>query len=139
MTAAHVLRHLWDKLEMPWKQGKYPTNTVEPEFLVAAAQMVDIRGPDIAAHWEITGATPLDYTDIAFLNELKKGRPSDQVGGQVLRYMGWVKEHLCENDQIVKGLVICRDPDPKLSYALRMANNVAIRYYNVSFKLKDAP
>jgi hypothetical protein len=45
--------------------------------------------------------------------ELKKGRPSDQVVGQVLRYMGWVKKHLCTNGQAVKGLVICRDHDPK--------------------------
>jgi restriction system protein len=48
--------------------------------------------------------------------ELKKGRPSDQVVGQVLRYMGWVKKNLCSDGQALKGLVICRDPDPKLSY-----------------------
>jgi restriction system protein len=31
--------------------------------------------------------------------ELKKGRPSDQVVGQILRYMGWVKKNLCKGDQ----------------------------------------
>ena len=71
--------------------------------------------------------------------ELKKGRPSDQVVGQVLRYMGWVKQVLCKDGQDVKGLVICRDPDPRLSYALSMTTNVQVRYYSVSFKLKDAP
>ena len=71
--------------------------------------------------------------------ELKKGRPSDQVVGQVLRYMGWVKQALCKDGQDVKGLVICRDPDPRLSYALSMTTNIQIRYYSVSFKLKDAP
>jgi restriction system protein len=71
--------------------------------------------------------------------ELKKGRPSDQVIGQILRYMGWVKKNLCKNDQKVKGLVICRDPDPKLSYAIEMTNNIDVRYYNVSFKLKETP
>lgn len=71
--------------------------------------------------------------------ELKKGRPSDQVIGQVLRYMGWVKKNLCTNGQAVKGLVICRDPDPKLSYALEMTNNIDVRYYSVSFKLREAP
>ncbi len=71
--------------------------------------------------------------------ELKKGRPSDQVIGQVLRYMGWVKQNLCANGQVVKGLVICRDPDPKLSYALGMTNNIDVRYYSVSFKLREAP
>lgn len=71
--------------------------------------------------------------------ELKKGRPSDQVVGQILRYMGWVKKNLCNDSQAVKGLVICRDPDPKLSYALTMTNNINVRYYSVSFALKDAP
>ncbi len=68
--------------------------------------------------------------------ELKKGRPSDQVIGQILRYMGWVKKNLCTSGQAVKGIVICRDPDSKLSYALEMTNNIDVRYYSVSFKLR---
>ena len=71
--------------------------------------------------------------------ELKKGRPSDRVVGQILRYMGWVKRNLCENGQTVKGLVICRDHDPKLTYALEMTHNIDVRYYSVSFKLKENP
>ncbi|MFY9725362.1 MAG: endonuclease NucS domain-containing protein, partial [Bryobacteraceae bacterium] len=71
--------------------------------------------------------------------ELKKGRPSDQVIGQILRYMGWVKKNLCKEGQRVKGLVICHSPDPKLSYALEMTDNIDVRYYNVSFSLKETP
>ncbi len=71
--------------------------------------------------------------------ELKKGSPSDQVVGQILRYMGWVKKTLCTNGQGVKGLVICRDADLKLSFALEMTNNIDVRYYSVSFKLRDTP
>ena len=71
--------------------------------------------------------------------ELKKGRPSDQVVGQTLRYMGWVKKNLCTGGQDVKGLVICREPDLKLTYALAMTNNIDVRYYSVSFKLSEAP
>src|SRR5207244_1345898 len=36
--------------------------------------------------------------------ELKKGQPSDDTVGQVLRYMGWVKEHLA-NGQEVNGII----------------------------------
>jgi hypothetical protein len=39
----------------------------------------------------------------------------------------------------VKGLVICHDPDPKLSYALEMTDNIDVRYYNVSFDLRSTP
>jgi restriction system protein len=69
--------------------------------------------------------------------ELKKGRPSDQVVGQILRYMRWVKRHLCKDGQGGKGLVVCRDPDPKLTYAAEMINNVEVRYYSVSFNLRE--
>jgi restriction system protein len=71
--------------------------------------------------------------------ELKKGRPSDEVVGQILRYMGWVKLNLCTKGQTVKGLVICHDPDPKLSYALEMTHNIDVRYYSVSFNLREKP
>jgi len=70
--------------------------------------------------------------------ELKKGRPSDQVVGQIPRYMGWIKKNLCQDSQAVKGLVICHDSDPKLSYALEMTDNIEVRYYSVSFKLNEA-
>lgn len=70
--------------------------------------------------------------------ELKKGRPSDQVVGQILRYMGWVKRNLCKDGQVVKGLVICQEPDSKMSYALEMTKNIDVRYYTVSFKLTEA-
>ena len=71
--------------------------------------------------------------------ELKKGSPSDDVVGQVLRYMGWVKEKLCANGQAVKGLIICSNPDHRLSYALKVTQNVDVRYYSVSFKLRETP
>jgi restriction system protein len=70
--------------------------------------------------------------------ELKKGRSSDQVVGQILRYMGWVKQNLCTNGESVKGLVICSEPDTKLSYALSMVDNVEARYYSISFELQES-
>jgi len=76
--------------------------------------------------------------------ELKKGRSSDQVVGQVLRYMGWAKEKLCSGSQAVKGLAICPEPDPtepdlKLKYALSMTSNIGVQYYSVSFALRMGP
>lgn len=43
--------------------------------------------------------------------ELKKGYSSDKVLGQILRYTGWVKEHLCRNGEEVKGIIVCQDSD----------------------------
>jgi hypothetical protein len=53
--------------------------------------------------------------------------------------MGWVKKNLCSSDQGVRGLVICHDRDPRLSYALEMMDNIDVRYYSVSFQLRENP
>src|SRR5207253_2099198 len=50
--------------------------------------------------------------------ELKKGRASDIVVGQVQRYMGYVKEVIAEENQIVKGIIIALEVDLKLKRAL---------------------
>lgn len=70
--------------------------------------------------------------------ELKKGRASDAVVGQVLRYMGFVKEVLAENDQEVKGAIIALDDDQRMRRALAMVSNVDFYRYEVSFKLVRA-
>lgn len=70
--------------------------------------------------------------------ELKKGLTSDRVVGQILRYMGWVKLNLCTNGEDVKGLVVCSNPDAKLTCALAVTPNVDVRYYTVSFALREA-
>jgi len=50
--------------------------------------------------------------------ELKKGRSSDTVLGQVLRYMGWVKHHLAKGGA-VRGVIVSNERDEKLKYALQ--------------------
>ncbi|MCJ7445955.1 MAG: PDDEXK nuclease domain-containing protein [Methanotrichaceae archaeon] len=72
--------------------------------------------------------------------ELKKGRSSDEVIGQILRYMGWVKENLAMNDYEkydVRGIIISKEKDDKLEYALKMLPNTNVFLYSVSFELKD--
>jgi restriction system protein len=67
--------------------------------------------------------------------ELKKGLESDTVVGQILRYMGWVKENLCQKGENVKGLIICKDKDKKLDYALKPTHGIEVRLYKVDFHL----
>jgi len=67
--------------------------------------------------------------------ELKKGRASDVVVGQILRYMGYVKEALAESDQSVSGIIIALDDDQRIRLALKMVNNVSFYRYQIIFKL----
>jgi len=69
--------------------------------------------------------------------ELKRGQTSDDTVGQVLRYVGWVRHHLAEDGEKVEGLIICREPDPKLKYALSMVPDVSLKSYEVNFELKE--
>ena len=72
--------------------------------------------------------------------ELKKGRSSDEVIGQILRYMGWVKEELAVEDfkdYDVSVVIILKKKDDKLEYALKMVSDkIKVFLYTVSFELK---
>lgn len=70
--------------------------------------------------------------------ELKKGRATDVVVGQLLRYMGFVQEELAEPEQTVKGVVIALEDDQRLKRALQMVPNIDFYRYEVSFKLVKA-
>jgi len=67
--------------------------------------------------------------------ELKKGRASDVVVGQVLRYMGYALQELAEEGQSVKGVIIALEDDQKLRRALAATPNIAFYRYQVNFKL----
>jgi restriction system protein len=67
--------------------------------------------------------------------ELKKGRASDVVVGQILRYMGDVQEELAGEGQRVKGVIIALEDDLRIRRALAAAPNIEFYRYQISFKL----
>ena len=67
--------------------------------------------------------------------ELKKGRASDAVVGQALRYMGYVQEELAETDQTVTGVIIALEDDQRIRRALAVAPSIAFYRYQISFQL----
>jgi restriction system protein len=67
--------------------------------------------------------------------ELKKGRASDVVVGQILRYMGYVQDELADNGQIVQGVIIALEDDQRIRRALSVVPNVSFYRYEISFKL----
>tara|TARA_B100000513_G_C11877678_1_gene178132 strand:+ start:170 stop:1084 length:915 start_codon:yes stop_codon:yes gene_type:complete len=67
--------------------------------------------------------------------ELKKGRVSDNVVGQIQRYMGYVKDELAEKHQIVKGVIIGLYDDNKIKRALSVTQNIDFYRYEINFRL----
>jgi restriction system protein len=91
-----------------------------------------------------TDTGPLDILAISkdkkrlLVVELKKGRASDAVVGQTLRYMSYVKDELAEDGQSVLGVIIAHEDDPRIRRALSMTPNIAFYRYLVSFKLVNS-
>jgi len=89
-----------------------------------------------------TDTGPLDILAISkdkkrlLVVELKKGRASDAVVGQALRYMSYVKDELAEENQTVSAVIIAHEDDPRLRRALSQVPHIEFYRYEVSFKLR---
>lgn len=70
--------------------------------------------------------------------ELKRGQASDVVVGQVLRYMGYIKENVAEKNQTVEGVIIALEGDKRMRWALMNVPSITFYRYQVSFKLIKA-
>ncbi len=92
----------------------------------------------------LTDTGPLDILAVSkdkqtlLVVELKKGRASDAVVGQTLRYMGYVQDELAEAGQSVRGVIIALEDDQRIRRALRMSPVIDFYRYEISFKLVKA-
>jgi len=70
--------------------------------------------------------------------ELKRGRVSDVAVGQVLRYMGYVREQIAESNQTVEGVIIGLEDDQKLKWAISSVPSISFYRYKIDFKLEQS-
>ncbi len=68
--------------------------------------------------------------------ELKLSRGPDRALGQLLRYMGWVKERVSKGGSPVRGIIVANQMDEPLKYAASVAPSVTLLEYEVSFKVR---
>lgn len=66
--------------------------------------------------------------------ELKKGRSSDVVVGQISRYLGWIKENLA-NGKNISGIIVTHEFDQKLKYAVIANEKLKVLYYKIRLDL----
>jgi len=126
-------KHLEDFLVQNWKQTEFGKeyNIFEEDGEIVGQQYPADTGPiDILA-------VSKDKKTLLVV-ELKRGRASDVVVGQILRYMGYVKDELAEKDQTVKGVIIALEDDQRIRRALSAVGNIEFYRYQVSFKLVKA-
>jgi hypothetical protein len=92
-------------------------------------------------HQYVTDVGRLDFLcrdtadDTLVVIELKRGRPSDRVVGQAARYMGWVRANLARPGQRVQGLIVAREQEDRLAYAVAAVPDLSVLTYQVAFRL----
>ncbi|MCH7472031.1 DUF1016 family protein, partial [bacterium] len=69
--------------------------------------------------------------------ELKGRQGDERTVGQVLRYMGWVRQHLAAPEDSVEGLIVAKEGSEKIQYALETVPSVSFKLYSVEFRLHD--
>lgn len=130
-SAFALEKHLEDFLVSNWKQTE----------LGKAFDIYEEEGELIGQQYQ-SDTGPIDILALSkdkkqlLVIELKKGRASDVVVGQIQRYMGYVKAELAEPGQEVRGIVIAFEDDVRIRRALSVAQNIEFYTYKVQFKLE---
>jgi restriction system protein len=123
-------KHLEDFLVKNWAQTE-----LAPSFKIYE------EDGELVGQQYSTDAGPIDILAVSrdgqrlLVVELKRGRASDVVVGQILRYMGYVKEQIAEPNQAVEGAIIALDDDQKLRWALLAVPGITFYRYQMTFKL----
>lgn len=126
-------KHLEDFLVRNWSKT----------LLAAEFSIYEEDGEPVGQQYA-TDAGPIDILAVSkdkkrlLVVELKRGRASDVVVGQVLRYMGFVKEQIAESNQTVEGAIVALEDDQKLRWALMAVPQISFYRYEVSFKLSKS-
>ena len=77
-----------------------------------------------------------DKNDDFVVIELKVGKATYAVIGQVLSYIGWVRQNLAKNKK-VRGIIIADDFHEKVKFAAKEIPNLLLKQYEVSFSFKN--
>ncbi len=70
--------------------------------------------------------------------ETKRALPDRQAVGQVLGYVGWVKQKLCNEGQTVRGILVANEITDQLRLAAAAVPNLDLYLYEISFDIRPA-
>jgi restriction system protein len=122
----HAEMELEDFLEKHWSKTSFAKDY---DFVTRQMQLDDAGRLDILARSK-------DGSEYLII-ELKLGRASDRVVGQLQSYMGYfLTSGYCANGETVRGVIIGASEDPKIRHALKVTNNIEFYVYEMQFNLK---
>jgi hypothetical protein len=126
------------------QRAQPPQRTLRPQRPIAETNLEDFviqQLEKIEAGLRLEGrqlSTPAGRLDLLCRDkagnyvvvELKNTRGSDQVVGQILRYMGWVKEKYPQHE--VRGIIIVGQIDDALRYAIKAIPTIEAKEFILS-------
>lgn len=112
----------WESIDFGRRLARYKTDEQDGRQFPAGAWSIDFLCID-----KDTGSL--------VVVELKRGKSSDSVVGQTLRYVTWVKENLAKPNQETHAIIIVAEADDAMRYAARAVSNLSLLEYRVDFKL----
>ena len=95
-----------------------------------------IKGIEFPAGGRFIDILAIDKDNNYVVIELKVSRGYDRVVGQLLRYMGWIKQNQAEPGQNVRGLIVARDISEDLTLACSEIAGVQLFEYELSVTVK---
>ena len=127
-----ILADNWEQTDLAEEWGIYEQDgePVGVEFQAGDAGRIDILCRKHAGDG--------DWLDEWLVIELKRHTGGHAAIGQLLSYMGWVQENLTKdkNRDKVNGLLVVRELDPKLEYALKACGTqIVVKKYALSLSL----
>lgn len=129
-SAFALEKHLEDFLVANWSQTELG---IDYDIFELDGELIGQQYPSDTGPIDIL-AQSKDKKELLVV-ELKKGRASDVVVGQIQRYMGYVLDDLAEDNQTVKGIIIALEDDLRLRRALSVTTNIDFYRYQVRFNL----
>ena len=136
---------LWLAYEQAGIEVKPPTTTVSLEadlrdHLAENPSLIEKGLSLICKEYPISGAGIADLLckdkrGTYIVIETKKGRESDKVVGQILRYIGALRKE----GKKTRGIIIVSEPDDKLNFAITAVEDlIKLKYYKVRFEIADS-
>ncbi len=138
-----------DLEEEPESEAAFGLESELRDFLAQNLSAIPVEGRKMHLYVDPTGQDGTEYqTEVGRIDilavddagafvvfELKRARSPDHAIGQLVRYMGWVKQTIGKGKK-VRGVIVAKTISENLRYGISVIPDVSLFEYEVSFKLK---
>jgi len=130
--------------EIPTPDERYITDILYQKFDELLGQKFNLQlydDPDNEAKEYPTAVGRIDIlakdrNDKSIVVIEVKRNPSSSAVGQILKYVGWIRENLAKEKQ-VKGIILADKIDEELVYAVKATNNITILQYKINIEIEE--